>query len=360
MKLVNRYLENLVSQGLAILWEKYQQLPGQKTSIGEFQQQLDTLIQTSIASTLDPQIREFGILVSDLRGFTPITEKYPPLLIVQLLNKYYSVMIRIIDGHGGVVDKLMGDSIMALFDSKGNDRAAQHLLNCVIDMQLAMDEVNVFAEELGMPLIYMGIGMNYGSMVVCELGSEIYREITVMGDQVNLASRLSAYCLRGQVLMSENLFRLLQDDVVLGKVYDVQVKGKTLPITTYEVLGLDGETQKLLPVRDSRKSLRVDVDLPVTYFSVETMQVSDIPVHAKIMDMSRQGMKILTNRRHEYLDEIKIIFAFITSDRVSEIYAKVLSCYQDEKSGLYSLSVEFTYMDEATSSTIKVFVDHLI
>jgi adenylate cyclase len=359
MKLVNRYLENLVSKGLAILWEKYQHLPGHRTSIGEFQQQLDALMQTSIASTLAPQIRDFGILVSDLRGFTPITEKYPPLLIVQLLNKYYSVMIRIIDEHGGVVDKLMGDSIMALFDSKNNDQAAQHLLDCVIDMQLGMDEVNVFAQELQMPFIYMGIGMNYGSMVVCELGSEIYREITVMGDQVNLASRLSAYCLRGQVLMSENLYRLLQQSVVLGRVYDVQVKGKTLPITTYEVLGLNSEPPKLLPVRDSRKSLRVDVDLPVTYFSVEMMQVSDAPVHARIVDMSRQGMKILTKKHHEFLDEIKIVFAFISSDPVSEIYAKVLLCHE-EGPGLYSVSVEFTYMDEATSSTIKIFVDHLI
>ena len=359
MKLVNRYLENLVSKGLAILWQKYQNLPGQRTSIAEFQQQLDVLIQDSIASTLSPQIRDFGILVSDLRGFTPITEKYPPLLIVQLLNKYYSVMIKVIDDHGGVVDKLMGDSIMALFDSKDNDRAARQLLDCVIDMQLCMDEVNVFAAELGIPPIYMGIGMNYGSMVVCELGSEIYREITVMGDPVNLASRLSAYCLRGQVLMSENLHKLLQQDVVLGKVYDVQVKGKTLPVTTYEVMGCNGDPQKLLPVRDSRKSLRVDVDLPVTYFSVETMQVSDKPVHARILDMSRQGMKILTKRRHEYLDEIKIVFAFITSDLINEIYAKVLLCHE-EAPGLYSLSVEFTYMDEATSSTIKIFVDHLV
>jgi adenylate cyclase len=359
MKLVNRYLENLVSKGLAMLWEKYQHLPEQRTSVGDFQQQLDALIQTSIDSTLEPQIRDFGILVSDLRGFTPITEKYPPLLIVQLLNKYYSVMIKIIDQHGGVVDKLMGDSIMALFDSKDNDQAAQQLLNCVIDMQLAMDDVNVFAAELDVPSIYMGIGMNYGSMVVCELGSEIYREITVMGDQVNLASRLSAYCLRGQVLMSDNLYKLLQHKVVLGRVYDVQVKGKTLPITTYEVLGLDTIPQKLLPVRDSRKHLRVDVDLPVTYFSIESMQVSTIPVHARIVDMSRQGMKIRTRRRHEFLDEIKIVFAFITSERLNEIYAKVLLC-NEEAPGLYSLSVEFTYMDEPTSSTIKVFVDHMV
>ena len=359
MKLVNRYLENLVSKGLAILWEKYRQLPEQKVSLDEFQQELDILIKNSIASTLSPQIRDFGILVSDLRGFTPITEKYPPLLIVQLLNKYYTVMIKVIDDHGGVVDKLMGDSIMALFDSKDNDQAALQLLNCVLDMQLAMDEVNVYADELGIPAIYMGIGMNYGSMVVCELGSEIYREITVMGDQVNLASRLSAYCLRGQVLMSESLYKLMQHELVLGHVYDVQVKGKALPITTYEVMGRHGSPQKMLPVRDSRKNLRVNVDLPVTYFSVEAMQVSDTPAHAKILDMSRQGMKILTRKHHEFLDEIKIVFAFISSGPLNEIYAKVLLCHE-ETPGLYTLSVEFTYMDEITSSNIKVFVDHLI
>jgi c-di-GMP-binding flagellar brake protein YcgR len=112
-------------------------------------------------------------------------------------------------------------------------------------------------------------------------------------------------------------------------------------------------------VRDSRKSLRVDVDLPVTYFSVETMQVSDKPVHARIVDLSRQGMKIMTSKRHEFLDEIKIVFAFISSDPANEIYAKVLFCHE-EAPGQYSMSVEFTYMDEATSSTIKVFVDHLI
>src|SRR5690554_1146995 len=100
---------------------------------------------TSVARSLAPQSRDFGILVSDLRGFTPFTEGYPPLAIFELHNFYYSVMIKIIDNYGEVADKYMGNSIIAVFDSKDNSKAAHNLLTCVIDMQLAMDEVNVFA-----------------------------------------------------------------------------------------------------------------------------------------------------------------------------------------------------------------------
>src|SRR5690606_34556191 len=144
----------------------------------------------------------------------------------------------------------------------------------------------------GVPDIFMGIGMNYGSMVACELGSEIYREITVLGDQVNLASRLTAYCLRGQVLMSEHMYKLLQSEVIIGSVSEVHVKGKAQKLTVYEVLGQRGADLKLLPVRDHRKSNRVDVYLPVTYFTIEDDLVSPDAINARIADISRHGMRI--------------------------------------------------------------------
>lgn len=121
-------------------------------------------------------------------------------------------MVSIIDSHGGVVDKFMGDSVMAVFDSRDQPRAARQLLDCAIDIQLAMDEVNQHARRLGVPDIHMGIGINYGRMVLCELGSEIYRELTVLGDQVNLTARLTAFCLRGQILMSEKLHHMLNSE----------------------------------------------------------------------------------------------------------------------------------------------------
>lgn len=359
VKLANRYIETLIREGLVFLWEKYHLLPTHLTSIGEFREQLDALIAGSVSTTVTPEVRDFGILVSDLRGFTPMAARYPPLHVVQLLNRYYCTMTCIIDAHGGVIDKFMGDSVMALFDSKDNPDAARHLLHCVIDMQLAMDEVNTYAESLGLPDIYMGIGVNYGSMVACELGSEIYREMTVLGDEVNLASRLTAYCLRGQVLMSESMYRLLQKDVVPGRVNEIHVKGRHSGITIYEVLGMRTPEEKLLPVRDSRKTYRVEVDFPVSYYVIEDKHVGQVPVTGRMVDLSRYGMRILSNETLTFPDEIKVVTPFLALGKSSEIYAKVLACKQ-VTDGQYSLNVEFTYLDEPTSKAIKVFVDHLV
>ena len=356
MKLANRYIEILLQNGLKHLWDKYRMLPGKVTAPEAFGSELDALINRSVADSLDPQERDFGILVSDLRGFTPLMEQYPPFAVVELLNHYFGVMIAIIDRHGGVVDKFMGDSIMALFDSKDNPRAARQLLDCVIDMQLAMDGVNDFAASRGLPGIYMGIGMNYGTVITCELGSEIYRELTVIGDQVNMASRLATYCLRGQVLMSEGLYRRLEKDVVLGHVSEMHFKGKAHSITVYEVLGQHGARHVQLPVRDSRKSHRVDTDLPASYHTIENKLVNTDGVPAQVVDISMHGMRIISAQQQDYLDEIRIKVPFLAADN-PEVYGKVLACRPDGEQR-YLINVEFTYLDDSTAKAIRLFVDH--
>ena len=358
VKLANRYIETLIRQGLQQLWDKYRALPGEVTSPAQFRDELDAIIASSVTDSVTPQARDFGILVSDLRGFTPLMEQHPPLDVVELLNDYYHAMNAIIDSHGGVVDKFMGDSIMALFDSKDNLDAPQQLLDCVIDMQLAMDTVNENARAKGLPGIYMGIGMNYGSVITCELGSEIYRELTVIGDQVNMASRLAAYCLRGQVLMSEGLYRHLKDQVVLGHVSEMHFKGKAQPITVYEVLGRHGGRAVQLPVRDSRKSHRVDTDLPANYHTLEDKLVSIDAVSAQIIDLSLHGARIVSAQPQEYLDEIRIVLPFLPIDN-PEVYGKVLACRPDGAQR-YLINIEFTWLDDSTAKAIRLFVDHRV
>jgi adenylate cyclase len=358
VKLANRYIETLIRQGLAQLWDKYRALPGHVASPEQFREELDAIIASSVIDSVTPQTRDFGILVSDLRGFTPLMEQHPPLAIVELLNHYYRAMNAIIDRHGGVIDKFMGDSIMALFDSKDNPDAPRHLLDCVIDMQLAMDEVNENARSRGLPGIYMGIGMNYGSVISCELGSEIYRELTVIGDQVNMASRLAAYCLRGQVLMSEGLYAHLKGEVMLGHVSEMHFKGKAQPITVYEVLGRHGKRDVQLPVRDSRKSYRVDTDLPANYHTLEDKLVSLDAVSAQILDLSPHGARIVSSQPQEYLDEIRIVVPFLATEN-PEIYGKVLACRSDGPHR-YLINIEFTWLDDSTAKAIRLFVDHRV
>ena len=355
VKLANRYIETLVQKGLQHLWDRYRNQPDKVRAPETFRNELEAFISRSVADSVSPQERDFGILVSDLRGFTPLMEQHPPFAVVELLNHYYRAMIAIIDRHGGVVDKFMGDSIMALFDSKDNPNAPHQLLNCVIDMQLAMDGVNEFGRSKGLPGIYMGIGMNYGTVIACELGSEIYRELTVIGDQVNMTSRLANYCLRGQVLMSEGLYRRLGDDVLLGHVNEMHFKGTAQPIKIYEVLGRHGKHDVQLPVRDSRKSQRVDTDLPVTYHTIEDKLVSANAVPAQVIDLSLHGMRILSARQQDYLDEIRIVVPFLATDNPA-VYGKVLACRAD--GARFLINVEFTYLDDNTAKAIRMFVDH--
>jgi adenylate cyclase len=304
----------------------------------------------------EPQMRNFGALVSDLRGYTALFEQTSPLLMAELLNHYYQVMIAVVAAHGGVVDKLMGDSILALFDSHDNAFAAQRMAACAIEMQLAMPMVNAHAARLGVDDLHMGIGLCYGPMVVCKLGSPIHRESTVLGEAVNLASRIASYCLRGQVLMDEPTYQLLQRVAIPGSFNAVRIKGKSQPVTLCELLGLTHPRRKLLPISDIRRGLRVNVDLPVTYYPVVDKQVSLEGIPGRIVKLSEQGLGVLSTRREDFLQEMQLLPEFTEHETARDIYAKVLSC-KPEADGQYLLNLEFTFVGGRAGEAIRSVVE---
>jgi len=301
-----------------------------------------------------PQTREVCILVSDLRGFTALLESFPPLLVVDLLNHYFRVMAGIIASHGGTIDKFMGDAIMALFPTAQDAAAPLRLLDCAIDMQLAMDDINLYAAQLQLPDIFMGIGINHGSVIACNLGSEIYRELTVVGGQVNLASRLAAHCLRGQVLMSANLHALLKDVVVTGRVGELHFKGKAEALQVYEVLGQCGERERRLPIRDNRRSLRVEAALPATYATIRNNEVGEQMWRGQVLDLSQHGLRLLTTTQHAYLEELRLVLPFLDADK-PDVYARVVGCKQESVEH-WSVNLEFTSLDEGSSHALIRFI----
>ena len=140
------------------------------------------------------------VLVSDIRGFTSISEEYEGIAVVEMLNRYFNVMNHIIiEQYSGVIDKYIGDSVMAVFGINDEKDMLCNAIECAIEMQKAMDEINKKNIELGMPKIYMGIGISYGEVVLTRLGNALHSELTVIGNIVNLASRIEAFSLRGQV-----------------------------------------------------------------------------------------------------------------------------------------------------------------
>jgi adenylate cyclase len=147
------------------------------------------LLQKGIA--LGGEEREVTVLFSDLRNFTGMSEALPPQEMIGILNHYFTRMSAIVEKHGGVVDKYVGDALMALFGAPvAKDGDADRALKTALEMTAALDELNRDWHERGLPTIDVGIGVNTDVVIAGNMGSETRLNYTVIGDGVNLASRL--------------------------------------------------------------------------------------------------------------------------------------------------------------------------
>jgi adenylate cyclase len=184
------------------------------------------------------------ILFTDIRSFTTISEKMDPQSLVALLNEYFTEMVGIVMQEDGVVDKYIGDAIMAVFGApvpKPDD--ATNAVRAAVRMRKALQELNKRLEARGLPILRTGIGLHTGEVVAGNIGSEKRMEYTVIGDAVNLASRLesSTKDLAVNVLVSDDTYELTKHMALYRPVKEITVKGRKAPVMTYEVLGLKGE-----------------------------------------------------------------------------------------------------------------------
>lgn len=308
----------------------------------------------------DARLGRRGILMSDLRGFTALTEQQPLLAFVPLLNRYFEEMTLVIDRHGGIVDKFMGDSVLAWFELETDPAAAYRMLSCAIDMQIAMDRVNAYGKELGLPELYMGIGLDAGEIIGCTLGSRVYRVATILGEPVNTASRMATIALRGQVLASDEVVLPWQDRLETGTDYSLLLKGKQRVVKVHEILGILYPDNKVLPRRENRRYPRVEAFLPVSYSLVRDKRVLPGIVKAEVTDLSYGGMRLYTPFEHHLLDELRILVPFaLGQERVSEVYARVLSSAVLDADN-FVVSVEYSHMDEFARKSIRALVDRLV
>jgi adenylate cyclase len=188
------------------------------------------------------------ILFSDIRSFTTMSEKMDAQAVVALLNEYFTEMVSIVIREDGVVDKYIGDAIMAVFGApvpKADD--AIRAVRAAVRMREALRRFNERLREEGRPEINMGVGIHTGEVVAGNIGSESRMEYTVIGDAVNLASRLESSTkeLGVNILISEATYVLAKDEVEARPMREITVKGRNKPVMTYEVVGLRGEP--LLP-----------------------------------------------------------------------------------------------------------------
>ncbi|HSQ65917.1 MAG TPA: adenylate/guanylate cyclase domain-containing protein, partial [Polyangiaceae bacterium] len=184
------------------------------------------------------------ILFSDIRSFTSISEKMDAKELVALLNEYFTEMVDVVIKEDGVVDKYIGDAIMAVFGApvpKKDD--ALHAVRAAVGMRKALAHLNERLKARGATTIKTGIGIHTGEVVAGNIGSEKRMEYTVIGDTVNLASRLESSTkeLGTPVLISDDTYQLVKDHIEARAVKEITVKGRQQAVMTWEVLGLKGE-----------------------------------------------------------------------------------------------------------------------
>jgi adenylate cyclase len=190
--------------------------------------------------TMAAQSREMSVLFSDIRGFTDFSENLSPTELADVLNAYLNTMTHIVQKNRGTIDKYIGDAIMAFWNAPVDlpDHATR-AVQTALDMQDALPKLNEDFAARGWPHVKIGVGVNTGRMSVGNMGSEFRMSYTVMGDAVNLGSRLEGITKQYGVgiLVTEPT---VQADPVHAfmKVDNVRVKGKRVPVAIYEALGI--------------------------------------------------------------------------------------------------------------------------
>jgi adenylate cyclase len=182
--------------------------------------------------------REMSVLFSDIRGFTTVTEKGQPEELVAQLNEYFSRMVEIVFRHKGTVDKFVGDMVMALFGAPLDDPAhAEHAVAAAVDMVRELAELNKKWAAEGRAQLDIGVGVNSGEMIAGNIGSSSIMSYTVIGDNVNLGSRLESANkdYKTRIIISDATRTRLTGTYDLRPLGDVIVKGKTRPVAIFEV-----------------------------------------------------------------------------------------------------------------------------
>ena len=190
--------------------------------------------------SLGGEEKELTVLFSDLKGFTSLSEIMPPSDLVSLLNEYLDGMTQIIFDHGGTLDKYEGDAVMAFWGAPLEDHEhASKAVAAALEMSRFSDSLSLKFQDEGRPAIKTRFGLNTGRVIVGNIGSQKRFDYTIIGDGVNLASRLeNANKQYGTYLMiSHSTYTLVRDHFMVRVLDNLRVKGKKRPVKVYEVLG---------------------------------------------------------------------------------------------------------------------------
>ncbi len=189
---------------------------------------------------LGGDLRRVTILMSDIRGFTTLSERLAPAQVVTLINRYLAAMTDIIMANQGTIDEFIGDAILAVFGApQRRDDDADRAVQCALAMQAAMDDINALNKAEGLPEITTGIALNTGDVIAGNIGSERRSKYGFVGHPMNVTSRIEDNTAGGEILVSDSTLTSLKGDFKVGTSQEINVKGIDESIVIHQILGTE-------------------------------------------------------------------------------------------------------------------------
>ena len=225
-------------EGLVIAIEDISDVSKVKNTFKRYvsKQVVDNLLEDETKLNLGGEEREVSILFTDIRGFTSMSENMEPEQVVMTLNEYFSEMIDIVFKHNGTLDKIIGDELMVVFGAPlAAEDDTERALNTAVEMQNKIKELNNIRKQRGEEPVLVGAGINKGFVVSGNIGSRDMMDYTVIGDTVNLGSRLCSAAGPGEIIVSKEVIKNQEDNFSFEELKPIMVKGKKDKINIFKV-----------------------------------------------------------------------------------------------------------------------------
>ncbi|MCB2204080.1 response regulator [bacterium] len=285
---------------------------------------MDTVLRDPEGLQIGGAKRDISVLMSDLRGFTVLTEHLPPEDVVRILNRYLERMVEVIAEFSGIVIEFLGDGIMVIFGApKPLANHAEHAIACALSMQTAMHDINAAHHSEGMPPLEMGIGISSGEVVVGNIGSEKRTKYGVIGNAANLAARIEALSTGQQVLISSDTLDRCHASVDIVKEFEVSVKGVDHPLRICEVQSIrDGFDVEFIPSWEEMREVSKEVIVELSI--LDGKSVSDTVLHMPLLAVSVQQARLRDNGALQIRADVRLHAMIIDGERIAlESYGKV-------------------------------------
>lgn len=264
------------------------------------------LLDTPDGLRLGGRKQVLSIMMSDLRGFTAMSERMDAVDLISMLNHYLGEMTDVIQAHRGTIIEFIGDGIMAIFGApEASDTHADDAVAAAVDMQRRMEAVNKWNMEMNYPVLEMGIGINTGEVIVGNIGSEKRTKYGVVGSNVNLCGRIESYTVGGQILISSRTKEMTTAELEVAKRMHVYPKGVNGELELSLVTGI-GAPYDIRVKHVESFMHQLERPVPVCLRSIDGKHESSKTLYGGITAVSRDGAELETDVEFSIYDNLQI------------------------------------------------------